>query len=169
VSLPSAVSGKNIPEFRAGPRLRHHIRHRIPPFGVMRRLSVTRRRVVTAIHLRENEPGGVVALLDHVEPRDPGFLDAVRSILNRGLNVIGHAVRFHMNVHVNDEHKLYHRLFDFASNVASGCCVIVRPKALIVVIPQLILDIAAHRSREYRLRPLWMCVLMCQDRVEWLQ
>src|SRR5690242_16974577 len=87
----------------------------------MRSFSVAGRRVVRAIDLSENEAGGIITLLDDVEPRNTGFTDAIRSILDGCLNEMSHAVRFHMNVHVNDMHELYDPSHSCARIELNGC------------------------------------------------
>ena len=70
----------------------------------MRGLLVLRGRVVGAIDLDEDEARRVIGLLYDIEPGNAGFLDAVARVFERSRLKGFHALRFHLNVDVNNEH-----------------------------------------------------------------
>jgi hypothetical protein len=61
-------------------------------------------RFQRAVSLHEDEPGGIILLLQHIELGNAGFLDAVPGILSAGFLEGFDAIRFDVNVHVNNEH-----------------------------------------------------------------
>jgi hypothetical protein len=71
----------------------------------MRRLLVGCRGLDGAVGLDQQEPSGIVLLLQHVEPRDARLLQAVPRVLDAsGLEGI-HLIGFHLDVHMDDQHK----------------------------------------------------------------
>ena len=73
---------------------------------VVRRLLVGRRGLGGAVDLDQQEPGGVVLLLEHVEPGDARLLQAVPRVLDagglEGLDPVG----LHLDVDVDDQHGM---------------------------------------------------------------
>ena len=59
-----------------------------------------------AIDLDQQEPGGIIGLLDDIEARDAGFLDTVLGVFDRGSPEGVGAFRFHFYLNMNDEHPV---------------------------------------------------------------
>ena len=70
-------AGKRLVYGRARPRLREHVADLFHPGQVMRRFLVLHRRVRVAIDLDQDEPRGIVLLLQEVEPGYPRLLGAM--------------------------------------------------------------------------------------------
>src|SRR2546429_1671697 len=106
-ALPAGIVRKYVGEFHARARFGHHRRHGIAPFGVMRSLFVCRRRVRVAIDFDEHETVWVVRVLDDIKAGNARFLDAVARVLECGLPERLDALRFHMNLDMDDQHDLF--------------------------------------------------------------
>ncbi len=65
---------------------------------------VAGRRLGIAIDLYQQEPGGIIGLLDDIEARDAGFSDTVTGVFDRGGSEGVGAFRFHFYMNMNDEH-----------------------------------------------------------------
>jgi hypothetical protein len=80
--VPTLFVWEDICALDAGSRLGHHIGDRIAPFLIVGRLFVPGRVVGGAIYLDQDKTSRVILLLDHVESRNAGFLNAVGGVLN---------------------------------------------------------------------------------------
>ena len=70
----------------------------------MRRGLVRRWRLRRSIDLDEHEARGIVGVLDHIEARHAGFLDALARILNRRRFECFDVPGLHLHVNMNDTH-----------------------------------------------------------------
>jgi hypothetical protein len=58
-----------------------------------------------AVGLNENKAGGILGMLETLEPGDARFLDALARVGEGGLLKGIHGLGFDMNMDMNDEHK----------------------------------------------------------------
>src|SRR5512147_1920208 len=75
--LPTLVGGEDVGVLHAATRLGHHRLHRVTPCLIVSGLLVLGGRLSCAVHLDEDEAPRVVRSLDHVEPGDTRFPNAV--------------------------------------------------------------------------------------------
>jgi len=113
--------------------------------GVVRCFLVSGRGPVRPVHLREQEPGGIVRLLEDIEPGDSRFPDTRAGIGQRGFLERIDAPGFHLNVDVDDEHaatirarvdsgkRFLHRVFALA-RPGSRCDVVGAVKTPLTVL-----------------------------------
>lgn len=90
--------------FNTAARLRHHTGNGVAPGGVVGGLLVFRGCAGGPVGFNENEPGGIILLLEEVELRDAGFLPAGAAVGERGGLEGFHAVGFHVDGNEGDEH-----------------------------------------------------------------
>ena len=64
------------------------------------------RRLGVPIDINQQEPGGIIGLLDDIEARDAGFPDTVAGVFDRGGSEGIDAFRFHLYMNMNDEHPV---------------------------------------------------------------
>src|SRR6185436_15214450 len=102
ICLQLVVGGKDVGEFHARARLRHHGFHRVAPHLVVRRLFVRGRSLGAAICLHQHEPGRIILLLEKIEPRDSRFFEAFMRVGQSRVAKHLNEILPYMDVNVND-------------------------------------------------------------------
>ena len=101
---PSRFFGKQAVKSGALPWFRHHLRDRVTPTGIVDGFLVPDRGIIAAIHLDQNEAGRIIDFLHNIKPCDTGLGKTMAGVLSRSRLESFNALRFHMNVNVDNEH-----------------------------------------------------------------
>ena len=100
------VAGKSVGGvvFHTGARFGHHAGYCVPPRGVVRGRLVRSGCFNAPVNLNEQEPGGIVLLLQQIKGGDAGFLEAPARVDEAGLAKGFDAFRLNVDMDVNNQH-----------------------------------------------------------------
>jgi hypothetical protein len=101
---PIPLGREDIAVFNPLAGLSHHFSYSVAPTGIMGCLFMSSIVFRRAVNLYQDKPGRVFDLLDDVKASNPGFLDAVASVLNRSCSKRVNILWFHMGVNDYDIH-----------------------------------------------------------------
>ena len=96
---------KDLTEFRAAPRLGHPRGNGITPDRVVRGFLVSCGSFCVPVRLDEDESGGVLSVLNDVEPGDAGFPEGGGGIGACGIDEGGDVVGEDSDVDMDDQHR----------------------------------------------------------------